>query len=324
MMEVTTIQKKINLPLIDMNMSNEDYHRGEWQKEFISSTTMKNYLVSPKFFKYSLSHPKQISQSAAIQGSIYHSMLESMVNNGCIDGVFEEFFVFDAPVNPKTGQPYGSSTKAYIEEYELQRENNNGKTPCAQEEIETAKAMVNALLNECGQTSDMVNYLIDKGTAEVSFFAEYEGCKFKFRTDLITKMKIVDWKSIAADDLHEDTVNKQIQKMNYGFSAAFYQFFHHLLTGQWVEFLWVFQQKSAPYDAVMVSAADWAYSVDYTGQVVKGPSAIEFENILARHIECSKSGYFPGAECMIAPTNGYRVMYASVPNYKRKSIINYY
>lgn len=307
-----------------MEMPNENYHRGEWQREFVSSTTLKNMLVSPKYFKHCLINPKQISQSAAIQGSVYHSMLESMVNNGCIDGVYEEFFVFQAPINPKTGEPYGATTKAYKEEYEFQMANSGGKTPCSEEEIETAKAMVDSLLNDCGQTSEIINHLINIGTAEVSFFTEYEGAKFKFRTDLVTKNKIVDWKSIAADDLHEDTINKQISKMNYGFSAAFYQFFHHHITGRWVEFLWVFQQKAAPYDAVIVSASDWAYSVDYTGNLIKGPSALEFEHVLSKYLECRANGYFPGAESLIPETNGYKVMYAGVPSYKRNQIINFY
>lgn len=307
-----------------MEMPNENYHRGEWQREFVSSTTLKNMLVSPKYFKHCLFSPKQISQSAAIQGSIYHSMLESMCKNGCIDGVFDEFFVFQAPINPKTGEPYGTSTKAFKEEYELQMENSGGKTPCSEEEIAIAKAMVDSLLNDCGQTSEIVNHLLSIGTPEVSFFLEYEGAKFKFRTDLITKNKIVDWKSIAADDLHEDTINKQISKMNYGFSAAFYQFFCYQATGQWVEFLWVFQQKSAPYDAVIVSASDWAYSVDYTGNLIKGPSALEFEHVLSKYLECRANGYFPGAESLIPETNGYKVMYAGVPSYKRNQIINFY
>ena len=310
--------------MVSMEMPNENYHRGEWQREFVSSTTLKNMLVSPKYFKHCLFSPKQISQSAAIQGSIYHSMLESMCKNGCIDGVFDEFFVFQAPINPKTGEPYGTSTKAFKEEYELQMENSGGKTPCSEEEIAIAKAMVDSLLNDCGQTSEIVNHLLSIGTPEVSFFLEYEGAKFKFRTDLITKNKIVDWKSIAADDLHEDTINKQISKMNYGFSAAFYQFFCYQATGQWVEFLWVFQQKSAPYDAVIVSASDWAYSVDYTGNLIKGPSALEFEHCLGKYIECRANGYFPGAESLIPETNGYKVMYAGVPSYKRNQIINFY
>lgn len=323
-METGIVKSRIKIPYVDMNMPNEEYHRGEWQKEFISSTTLKNMLISPKYFLHSLANPKQISQSAAIQGSIYHSMLESLVKNGCIDGVYDEFFIFQPPINSKTGEPYGSTTKAYKEEYELQMLNSGGKTPCSEEEIAVAKAMVDSLLNNCGQTSEIISFLLEKGTAEVSFFTEYEGAKFKFRTDLITKTKIVDWKSIAADDLHEDTINKQISKMNYGFSAAFYQFFCHQVTGQWNEFLWVFQQKSAPYDAIIVSAADWAYSLDYTGNLIKGPSALEFERVLSKYLDCRNDGYFPGAESLIPEINGYRVMYASVPNYKRNSTINFY
>ena len=319
-----SLQTKFQLPHIATEMANEEYHRGEWQSEFVSSTTLKNMLISPKFFRYSLSHPKQISLSAALQGSVYHSMLESLCKNGCIEGIYDEFFVFEAPINPKTGEPYGTTTKAYKEEYEAQMMLNNGKTPISQEEINIAKAMVEALLNDCGQTSEVVNYLLQIGTPEVSFFTEYEGCKFKFRTDLKTRNKIVDWKSCALDDLHPDTIAKQISKMNYGFSAAFYQFFNHLITGEWNEFLWVFQQKTPPYDAVIVSAGDWAYSADWDGQVIKGPSAIEFENVLNQYIECNKQGYYPGAESMIAPTNGYRIMYSTLPNYKRNSVINFY
>lgn len=313
------------LPLITTDMPNEVYHRGEWQKGFISSTTLKNYLVSPKYFQYHLFNPKQINPQAALQGSLYHSILESIVNTGSMDGYKNEFFVFHSPINPKTGEPYGSATKAYKEEYELQMENNGGKTPCTQEDITTAISMVECLLNDCGNTSEVVNYLISIGSAEVSFFTDYKGCNFKFRTDLKTRSKIVDWKSISTEDLHESTITKQIVKMNYGFSAAFYQFFYHEITGEWNDFLWVFQQKTPPYDAVIVNASPWAYSYDeLTGQVIKGVSAIEFENVLEKHIECWKQGYFPGAESLIEPMGNYRIMYPQVPTYKRNTVINFF
>lgn len=315
---------QITLPHISMSMPNEQYHRGEWQKEFVSSTTLKNFLVSPKFFKYSLLNPKQINPQSALQGSIYHSMMESLCNNDCIDGVWEEFFLFDAPVNPKTGLVYGMTTKAYQEAYIEAQEANGGKTPCSQEDITLAKTMVDCLLNNCGQTSEVVKYLLEIGSAEVSFFAEYQGAKFKFRTDLKTSNKIVDWKTIACDDLHEDTINKQIIKMNYGFSAAFYQFFCHQITGKWNEFYWVFQQKSAPYDAVIVNSAPYAYSQDFNGDIIKGISAIEFEKVLAQYIKCSQEQYYPGAEYLIEPTLGYRIMYPKVPTYKANSIINFF
>ena len=316
--------KQITLPFISMDMQNEAYHRGEWQREFVSSTTLKNFLVSPKYFKYTLQNPHQIGLQASQEGSLYHSALESMTNNGCIDAIYEEFFIFQPPVNPKTGESYGKSTKAYAAEYEAQMEANGGKTPVSEEDILLVETMIGALLNECGNTSEIVNSFLKYGTAEVSFFTEYEGAKFKFRTDLITDSKIIDWKTISADDLHQDTIARQISNMNYGFSAAFYQFFCHQVTGKWKEFYWVFQQKSAPYDAVVVCANDWAYSVDYTGNVVKGPSAIEFENVLNQYIKCNAEGYFPGAEAMILPlADKWRIMY-SLPTYKRNQVINFY
>lgn len=315
---------QMKFPQVIKDMANEQYHRGEWQSEFISSTTLKNMLVSPKYFRYSLTNPHEISLAARLQGSIYHSMLESLTRNGCIEGIYDEFFVFEAPVNPKTGEPYGTNTKAYKEEYEFQMLVNNGKTPISQEEINTAKAMVNALLNDCGNTSQMVETFLQNGEPEMSFFIEYEGARFKFRPDIITANKIVDWKSIASDDLKEETIARQISKMGYGFSAAFYQFFAHQATGKWFDFYWVFQQKSAPYDAVVVSANDWAYSPDWDRTMAeKGPSAIEFENVLNQYIKCNNEGYFPGAEAMVAPTGDYRIMY-TLPNYKRNSVINFY
>lgn len=319
------VNTQIKLPHIAKEMVNEEYHRGEWQREFISSTTLKNMLVSPKYFRYALTNPKEISLAARQQGSIYHSMMESLCKNGCIDGIYDEFFVFEAPVNPKTGEAYGVNTKAYKEEYEFQMLANEGKTPISQEEINVAKAMVTALLNDCGNTTQMVETFLQNGQPEVSFFVEYEGAKFKFRPDILTATKIVDWKSIAADDLKEDTIARQISKMGYGFSAAFYQFFAHQVTGKWFDFYWVFQQKTPPYDAVVVSAADWAYSPDWDRQTAeKGPSAIEFENVLEQYIKCNKEGYFPGAEAFVPPTMGdYRIMF-TLPNYRRNSVINFY
>jgi hypothetical protein len=315
---------QITLPHISFDMPNEQYHRGAWQKEFISSTTLKNFLVSPKFFKWSMTNPHQIGLAASQEGSLYHAMLESIGNTGSIDDIYKEFFVFYPPCNPKTGEPYGKATKAYTEAYNEQMEANCGKTPVSEEDIQKTYDMVTALLNNCGTTSEMVNFFLEKGTPEVSFFLEYNGGKFKFRSDIMSQSKIVDWKTITADDLHQDTIARQIAKMDYGFSAAFYQFFCHQITGVWKEFYWVFQQKSAPYDAVVVSADDWAYSVDYTGALIKGPSAIEFENVLEQYLSCVRNNYFPGAECMVEPTVGnYRIMYA-LPNYKRNSVINFY
>ena len=311
--------KPENLPYVDADMPNEQYHRGEWQKEFISSTQFKNYIVSPKYFLYCHENPDahSISLEASMQGSVYHSMLASLTNKGNMEDFEKEYFVFEPPVNPKTGSPYGINTQAYLAAYNEALAGHPGQEATSEAEVELARKMVNSLTKHCGSTSNSVNKLIEWGTAETSFFVEYEGMYFKFRTDLQTEHKIVDWKTISADDLHVNTISRQIAKMNYGLSAAFYQFFLHEVTGQWKEFYWVFQQKTAPYDAVLVSADAYAYKYNPEQDYLqKGPSALLFESILEEHKRCYQDGYFPGAEIFIIPGGGNRrIMYPRASQY---------
>lgn len=314
------MNKPDKLPFVSFDMPNNDYHRGEWQKEFISSTQLKRYLVSPKYFQYVRENPDadSVSLEASMQGSVYHSMLASLVNKGNLDEEFlKEYFVFEPPVNPKTGKPYGIDTNAYREVYQQALLDNPGKEATSQAEVETARKMINCLLNACGRTSDAVKQLIEWGQAETSFFCEYKGWKFKVRTDLQTQNKIVDWKTISAPDLHQSTVVRQINKLHYGISAAFYQFFLHEITGQWKEFYWVFQQKEAPYDAVLVSASDVAYSYNEEREYLRrGPAACQFEALLRQHLRCHDTGYFPGAEVFLLPSfSGQRIMYAHPDKY---------
>lgn len=314
------MNKPDKFPFVSPDMSNEDYHRGEWQKEFISSTQIKRYLVSPKYFQFIREHPEAdtVGLEASMQGSVYHSMLASLVNKGDLMADFkDEFFVFEPPVNPKTGKPYGIDSNAYREVYEQALLEHPGMSATSEAEVGKAKAMINCLLNACGRTSAAVKQLIEWGTAETSFFVEYEGWGFKVRTDLQTQNKIVDWKTISAPDLHLSTVTRQINKLHYGISAAFYQFFIHEITGQWKEFYWVFQQKEAPYDAVLVSASDIAYSWNEEQQHLRiGNAAAQFEMLLAEHLRCHSSGYFPGAEVFLLPSfSGQRIMYAHPDNY---------
>lgn len=307
-------------PFVSFDMPNDEYHRGEWQKEFISSTQLKRYLTSPKYFQYIRENPEEdaVSLEASMMGSVYHSMLASLVNKGDIEADFQdEYFVFEPPVNQKTGAAYGIGTKAYMEAYEQALAENPGKCATSEAEADKARKMINCLLKACGQTSKSVNQLIEWGAAETSFFVEHEGWGFKVRTDLQTQNKIVDWKTIAADNLHQSTIVKQINKLHYGISAAFYQFFIHEITGQWKEFYWVFQQKQAPYDAVLVSAEAIAYNYDAEQQYLRrGYGAAQFEALLSQHLLCHSTGYFPGAEVFILPSfGGRRVMYAQPNRY---------
>ena len=319
--------KPTTLPAIILEMPNEEYHRGEWCRDFVSSTQLKEFLVSPKAFDYLRRNGgKDISLEASMKGSVYHAILAASANTGCRDEFEKEYFVFEPPINPATGAAYGIATKKYQEAYQQALDEHPGMESTSQAEVDLANTMVDALLCHCGNTSESVGQLLQWGTSEISHFVEYKGLGFKFRTDLKTSHKIVDWKTIASKDLHEETIASQINKLNYGFSAAFYQFFNHLVTGEWAEFYWVFQQKEPPYDAVIVSADAWAYcKLDDESPVYKGPSAIEFENTLQQYLICNEKGHYPGAEVFIQPNiKGRRVMNLNVPSYKRSNIRTFY
>lgn len=321
------IPKPESLPAVIFDMPNEEYHRGDWSKEFVSSTQLKDFLISPKAFNYNRNNGgKEIGLEASMKGSVYHSILASIANTGCLDEFYKEYFVFEPPINPGTGAAYGISSQKYQAAYQQALADHPGMEATSQAEVDLAQRMVDELLYHCGNTSESVGQLLEWGKAEVSHFVEYEGLGFKFRSDLKTCNKIVDWKTISAKDMHEETIASQINKMNYGFSAAFYQFFNHLMYDKWVEFYWVFQQKEPPYDAVIVSADAWAYcKLDDESPVYKGASAIEFENALAEYVKCSRSGHYPGAEVFIQPNiKGRRVMNLNVPAYKRNNIRTFY
>lgn len=305
-------------PII-IGLDNELYHRGDGYDQYLSSTQIKDFLVSPKYAKYKKEHPEEfvISDDALEFGSMYHAYMESLHNHGD-DREFAKFYtVFEAPVNEKTGKPYGRDTQKYISALEAAQAENPNLTFVSEDRVELLKLMVNELLNNCGETSKQVKTLLRQGQTEVSHFVEYEGVKFKFRPDLETKRKIVDWKTTTADSLHPAAIAKTITKFGYGISAAFYQFFEHEQSGVWKDFYWVFQQKTPPYDAVMVSAAQWAYSYNREYDMVSmGPSAILFKKLLDQYIECVKSGEFPGAEVFIEPGfRGHRIMSVDAPTF---------
>ena len=259
------------------DLPNEEYHRGERFKDFLSSTQIKDYLVSPKFARFKALHPEmfEIGVEAAEKGSLYHDAMESIVNTGSLDKWRNNLLVFQPPINERTGCPYGRETQKYRDALAEAVAANPGKSLTSNADVQLVETMVYELLHCCRETSKQIKQILSfkQTKAEVSHFVEYKGCKFKYRPDVETAKKIIDWKTVAVDDLHEDTVNRVITKFHYGISAAFYQFMEHERTGVWKEFYWVMQQKTAPYDAVFVSAANWAYHME-DGIVKMGASAL--------------------------------------------------
>lgn len=301
-------------------LSNEEYHHGSPYNEYLSSSQLKRYAVSPKAFKFALDHPEPQTDAMRI-GSLFHDLMACSAkhyDNGtkAIAEWMRYIAIFDPPKNEKTGQLYGRTNKAYKEAYEVFLQANEGKMIASNDEMSVINQMHKSLLCDSGATSEQVCKLLKWAKAtEVSYFYETEdGIKLKVRPDLLTTNKIVDWKTTALDSLDEDSIARQIIKYRYDVSLAMYQYVLHAIEGKWYTPILVFVQKQEPFDCVMCDISEWCYSYDPDEDFVKpGVGALEFRKLLDLHTGCVKNNEWPGAENTIEADGNTRIMKPAVP-----------
>lgn len=309
-------------------LSNEEYHYGERFRDYLSSSQIKKLAISPKAFRYALDHPDPQTDAKRL-GSLFHDLMACSAehyDNGteAVAQWLRGIAVFEPPVNEKTGAPYGTATKAYKEAYEAFLQANEGKTIASRDEISVINQMHKSLLCDSGATSEQVRKLLKWGKPEVSHFIEYEGCKFKWRPDLETKKKIIDYKTVATDDLSEKSINGIIAKYGYDISAAFYRFMEHEQSGVWKTFYWLFVTKNPPCDAILVDASKWTYDYDPELDIVMPQvGAIKMKRLLDLYIKCKKENNYPGSEIFIPADNyGRRIMVANPPAWEVNNAAN--
>lgn len=304
-------------------LSNEAYHHEKPYSDYLSSSQIKAYLKSPKFFKHQLDNPTEDKSDALRLGSLFHDLMACCAehyDNGtkAIAEWMRHIAIFDPPKNEKTGQPYGSTTKAYKDAYEAFLQANEGKMIASNDELSVINQMLKSLLCDSGATSEQVLKLLKWAKAtEVSYFYETEdGIKLKVRPDLLTKTKLVDWKTCSLDSLDEDSIARQIIKYRYDVSLAMYQWTIFQIEKKWYAPILVFVQKQEPFDAVMCDISEWCYQYDKTYDVVTmGCGALEFRRLLDLHAGCVKNNEWPGAETSIEADGNVRIMKPKIPAY---------
>lgn len=302
-------------------LSNEAYHHEAPYSEYLSSSQLKVYSRSPKAAKFALDNPTEEKSDALRFGSLFHDLMASYAEHS--DDEFaairqweQGMAIFDPPVNKSTNKPYGATSNPYKGAYAEFLQDNEGKTIATQEETDLAIDMVRSLTLGCDATSEQVRKLLKWGKPEVSHFTEYEGCKFKWRPDLETRRKIVDWKTVSTDDLSEESINRIILKYGYHISSSFYQFFSHEQSGAWKQFILCLVSKIPPHDCVMVDMCNYGYRYYPDVDIVSmGPGAMEFKKLLDLHIKCTKENHWPGAEQAIPDNNGVRILEIQPPRY---------
>lgn len=304
-------------------LSNQAYHHEAPYSEYLSSSQLKNYLKSPRYAKFALGNPTEDKSDALRFGSLFHDLMACSAghyDNGtkAIAEWMRHIAIFDPPKNEKTGQLYGSTTKAYKEAYEAFLQANEGKMIASNDEMSVINQMHKSLLCDSGATSEQVRKLLKWAKAtEVSYFYETEdGIKLKVRPDLLTKTKLVDWKTCSLDLLDEDGIARQIIKYRYDVSLAMYQYVLHAIEGKWYTPILVFVQKQEPFDCVMCDISEWCYQYFPDEDFVKpGVGAMEFRKLLDLHTECVRNNEWPGAESSIEADGNVRIMKPKIPAY---------
>lgn len=302
-------------------LSNSDYHSGSPYNEYLSSSQLKWYSRSPRYFKYMLDNPDTEKSDALRFGSVFHDLMASCAEHrGNVEEATEQWLrgtaVFEPPVNEKTGQPYGSTTKAYAAAYAAFLQANEGRTAASGEELSLARKMCRSLLDGSGATSVQVRKLLEWARAtEASYFYETgDGIKLKVRPDLLTNGKIVDWKTCSLDSLDEDSIARQIIRYRYDVSLSMYQYVLHEIEGKWYTPILVFVQKQEPFDCVMCDMSEWCYTCDKADGFAKpGVGAMEFRKLLDLHTGCVRNNEWPGAESSIEADGSTRIMKPAVP-----------
>ena len=271
-------------------------------------------------------------QAKRLRGSQQRStldLLQSIVNTGDTASFFNAWAVFEPPINLKTGKPYGYDSQAFTGAYAEFQMLNPGKEICSQSEIDLAEKMIKELRFGNKHLSADINFMIKHGHAERSHFVEYQGAFFKFRTDLETPSKIVDWKTCQFEVPKPENWSKQVVKMGYDISAAFYQFFCFISTGIWKPFYWVAQEKEPPFDFNIIDASNWAYEVNLkTQEVIPHTGALKFRKLLDAYMECYHKDDWPGYSVFTLPQiyqgKEKRIATAPVPGYESSKSVFFY
>ena len=303
------------------DLSNEEYHRGEKYRDYISSSQLRKYLVSPAEYKRSLEEPNETTPAMKL-GTMCHDALEFIHNTGdfSLSAWHDSFAVFDAPINPTSGAPYGATTKKYQEAYQEFLASVGDKQIASKEELDIAHAIARSI-----ERDPTMSRVILKGEPEVSHFLNYDGVGFKTRPDLETNKIIFDYKSIS-DKLTKDKLMRRIVDSGYDISAAFYQWMCHEQTGEWKSFYIVWLQTIPPYDICICSLNGLAYTV-VDGMMLNDQThgARQFEILRDMHIRCSQEDRWPGADIYVRPDEkGRRIMEFDVPAWITNSVVEPY
>lgn len=197
---------KTAYPVIDIG--EKDYHHA--RGTFLTAHGLMDFMRSPLYYRMVRDGDISRGDSAAVGlGRLFHMMVLEP------ERYAEECVHDSAPINPKTGSPYGRDTKAYESAY--QEIAAQGKIMVHPEDDAMIYEM-DAGLRRCDIAWDMVKQ--SRHQTEVTLRATIQGVECQCRVDGITRdARMFDLKTCGTlDEFHWDA-----RKYHYAIQDSFYR-----------------------------------------------------------------------------------------------------
>ena len=237
--------------------------------EYLSSHLLAEFRRNPLLFhKKELGLVQDQDRPAYVLGRAAHVLI--------LEGreAYEQAYAFGGPINPKTGQPFGSRTKAFQDWAEAK-----GKPVLDDDQAALIESLSASVLVHKHAAA-----LLADGVAEGVIRAEYCGVPCQARLDWLNpESGIVDLKT--CDNL--DWLQMDARTYGYAYQLAFYRSLAATLTGQRLPVYMIAVEKREP-----LRTGVWRMSEEVLGLAQK-----ENEEAIARLIGCrEKDEWLTGYE----------------------------
>lgn len=256
----------MNIKDFILDIPAEEYHAASRAGEFLGSHLLGDFRACPQLYHQKMQGKIAEPESQAfLLGRAAHALI--LQGRAAFD---TEFFVSDGPTNPKTGECYGKTAKAYTEWAATQsREVIGGRDFGFLVKLQTS-VWLHAEASE----------LLNNGVAEGTVRAGYCGEPCQIRMDFFNERHgIVDLKT--CDDLR--WFESDFKRYGYGYQLAFYRAVLRERIGQNMPCYVIAVEKREPYRCGVWKISDEALNF------------AEMENAAAieRLRECRRTAVWP-------------------------------
>ena len=242
------------------------YHAQSRSGEYMSSHMLADFRNSPMLYSRKVNGEiaEKFNPAFAFGSAVHKMVLEGH------EAFNEEYTVSDGPVNPKTGSPYGSTTKAYLEWAAEQRKSI----------VSTADFAMIQTFRQSVFGNEAARDLLAIGVAEGVARAKIEQIPCQIRMDWFNPERgLVDYKSCAELRYFES----DCRRYGYIFQMAFYRRVIRELIGLDVPVHIIATEKCEPF-----STGVWEIVPD----VLEQASAINAA-ALRKVWHCMETGVWP-------------------------------